>query len=234
MSRPSTRDFLDTRVKILVAPVSIVGLTWVDLSRLSPVSSAVTIGSIVLVGVLLTLLLKVPVLQATWHSCAVLPFAGGVALFAPLARLQRLSFVAIADAYGHHWLLAIDILFKAYVAAYIVVLVIDSTSIEALITALTRLRVPRIFITLFTFLYRFTDLFRDQIGVMRDAVRSRAPYLHGYRLLFFYGHLSGNLFIRAYERGEQIHSAMLSRGYDGTLPTPLFPPPSTPTGQGVY
>ena len=29
---------------------------------------------------------------------------------------------------------------------------------------------------------------------------------------------SGALFIRSYERGERVHLAMLSRGYDGTLP----------------
>ena len=30
---------------------------------------------------------------------------------------------------------------------------------------------------------------------------------------------AGALFIRAYERGERIHLAMLSRGYQGTMPT---------------
>jgi cobalt/nickel transport system permease protein len=29
----------------------------------------------------------------------------------------------------------------------------------------------------------------------------------------------GALFIRSYERGERVHLAMLSRGYDGRLPS---------------
>jgi cobalt/nickel transport system permease protein len=29
---------------------------------------------------------------------------------------------------------------------------------------------------------------------------------------------AGALFIRSFERGERVHLAMLSRGYDGTLP----------------
>jgi cobalt/nickel transport system permease protein len=29
---------------------------------------------------------------------------------------------------------------------------------------------------------------------------------------------AGALFIRSYERGERVHLAMLSRGYDGRLP----------------
>jgi cobalt/nickel transport system permease protein len=35
-----------------------------------------------------------------------------------------------------------------------------------------------------------------------------------------YGSLGGNLFVRAYERGEQVYAAMLARGYTGTLPAP--------------
>ncbi len=53
---------------------------------------------------------------------------------------------------------------------------------------------------------------------MRQAVASRAPELTGWRLIRLYGNLAGNLFIRSYERGERIHAAMLSRGYDGVLP----------------
>jgi cobalt/nickel transport system permease protein len=29
---------------------------------------------------------------------------------------------------------------------------------------------------------------------------------------------AGALFIRSYERGERVHLAMLSRGYDGSMP----------------
>ena len=29
---------------------------------------------------------------------------------------------------------------------------------------------------------------------------------------------AGSLFIRSYERGERVHLAMLSRGYDGQMP----------------
>jgi cobalt/nickel transport system permease protein len=29
------------------------------------------------------------------------------------------------------------------------------------------------------------------------------------------------LFVRSYERGERVHLALVSRGYDGRLPTPV-------------
>jgi cobalt/nickel transport system permease protein len=208
----------DARVRILAAVACIFCLTFVDISGFLPKTLLLVIAATMICGIGIALLLKVSPLKAAWRSCIVLPFAGGVAAFAPLAHTQSLSGASIALAYRQHGLLIVDILFKAYVASYVVALVMASMRIETFITALVRLKVPRVFITLFTFLYRFTDLFREQIAIMRNAARSRAPYLHGWRLLAFYGRMSGNLFIRAYERGEEVYGAMVSRGYDGTLP----------------
>jgi cobalt/nickel transport system permease protein len=42
------------------------------------------------------------------------------------------------------------------------------------------------------------------------------PRVRRWRL---YGNLAGNLFIRAYDRGARIQAAMMSRGFDGRLPT---------------
>ncbi|MCL2818396.1 MAG: energy-coupling factor transporter transmembrane protein EcfT [Actinomycetia bacterium] len=209
---------IDARIKIVVLVVLIVALTLVDLSHLAPLRLVVLALAAALVMAILSLLLGVSPLKAAWTSCIVLPFAGGVALFSPLAQMNEWSWQNITSAYLTGWPLIFDILFKAYAATFLCVIVMQSMSIEDFIEALSRLRIPSIFIMLFTFLYRFTDLFREQLRIMRDAARSRAPHLHGWRLLAFYGRMSGNMFIRAYERGEQIYSAMLSRGYDGTLP----------------
>ena len=53
---------------------------------------------------------------------------------------------------------------------------------------------------------------------MRRARLSRG---HDPRILWQAGAIArsaGALFIRSYERGERVHLAMLSRGYDGALP----------------
>jgi cobalt/nickel transport system permease protein len=198
--------------------VMIAGLTLVDFSRISYASLLIVALSVLATIIGLAVLLGVSPFKAAWASCIVIPFAGGIALFAPFSLIDGWSFASIGIAYRTGWPLIFDILFKAYASAYLVVIVMQSMSVERLIRALAGLKVPHIFIMLFTFLYRFTELFREQIKIMRDAARSRAPYLHGWRLLLFYGRMSGNLFVRAYERGEQIHAAMLARGYDGTLP----------------
>lgn len=144
----------------------------------------------------------------------VIPFAGFIALTAPLARVETAGVVA---AYQTGWPLIIAILTKAFFSAFIVSIIVNSTDITHLIAGLKALKMPTIFITLFTFLYRFNFLFRDQLAQMQRALKSRAPHLKGIALLVTYGKLGGNTFVRAYERGEEVYNAMVSRGYTGSL-----------------
>jgi len=201
-----------------VALAIIVALTFLDMSNFSALGLAYFAAGALVMGLAVAVLLGVSPTKIAAQSSIVIPFAGGVALFAPLAHITSWSVASVGAAYISGWPVIFDILLKSFSAAYLMAAVMESMGIEDFIHALSRLKVPGIFIMLFTFLYRFTDLFREQIRIMRNAARSRAPHLHGWRLLAFYGRMSGNLFVRAYERGEQIHNAMLSRGYDGTLP----------------
>lgn len=155
-------------------------------------------------------------------SLIVLPFAGVIALLSPLAHYVALptgTVASIVEAYRIGYLSIFDILSKAFISALIVTAVVDSVPVTTLFHGLAAVGIPNIFITLFTFLYRFSDLFRAQIKDMQKAIKSRAPQLGRVQLLVVYGKLGGNAFIRAYERGEEVYAAMISRGYTGTLPT---------------
>ncbi len=166
-----------------------------------------------------TLISGVPLTWLLKRSAIVIPFAGGIALFAPLARADSMALADIAQAYSEYsWLIA-SIIGKSWLSAYTVLLVSTTTPMADLFKGLRALKMPTVFLTMLTFLYRFSDLFGSQLVSMQRAVASRAPELKGWRLIKLYGNLAGNLFIRAYERGERIYAAMLSRGYDGTLPT---------------
>lgn len=161
-------------------------------------------------------------LSALKKALIVLPFAGAIAILAPLAHYVALpagTLESIVEAYRIGYPIIFDILSKAFVSALIVTVVVDSVPVPTLFHGLAAVGIPNIFITLFTFLYRFSDLFREQLKEMQKAVKSRAPQLGRIRLLLTYGKLGGNAFIRAYERGEQVYAAMVSRGYTGALPT---------------
>ena len=146
------------------------------------------------------------------------PFAGAIAVLAPLAHATGWTLPALATAYAQYWPLIATIVGKAYLSALAVMAVNETTSLPDLLRGLASLHVPAIFLTMLTFLVRYADHFREQVATMRHAVASRAPHLSGWRLVTLYGSLGGNLFVRAYERGEAVYDAMVSRGYRGALP----------------
>lgn len=204
---------LDPRFKIISALSLIIGV--VAGPTLRPIEFALLLA---LLGALV-LISGVPLRWIFGRAALVLPIALGIALFSPLGRMESLSWIGARAAYAENWLLVWGILSKAWFSAFTVLLVSSTTPLPRILKALEWLKLPDVFLTLLTFLYRFTDVFAEQLRSMRRAVASRAPGMSPRRTVSLYGNLAGSLFIRAYERGERIFAAMLSRGYTGVLPS---------------
>lgn len=208
---------IDSRARILAALVLIAAIVLT-----APMDLAEFLVVIIFIGAVVALL-DGSVIAALRRGLLVLPFAGAIALFAPLASLEAGSWAGVAAAYARGWPLILALLAKAYLSVLIAGALAATTPVPELLRGMQALGVSDIFLTLFTFLLRYRDLFRAQVAALHDAIASRAPRLRGWRRLMLYGSLGGNLLIRAYERGEQVYDAMLARGYAGTLPaaTPL-------------
>ncbi len=82
--------------------------------------------------------------------------------------------------------------------------------------ALNHLRVPNKLIHLLFFIYRFSHVMQHEYARLTDTLKIRGfrpkTSMHTYRT---YGSIIGTLLIRAYERSEQIHRAMVCRGFKG-------------------
>lgn len=208
---------IDSRAKILAALGLIAAVVLT-----APMGLAEFTAVLVFVGAVVELF-DGPAVKVLGRALLVLPFAGAIALFAPIARLEAWSWTDLTAAYIAGWPLILAILSKSYLSVLIVTALTATTTLPALLRGLHALRMPDVFLTLFTFLLRYADLFREQVTAMRDAIASRGPRLRGWRLVILYGSLGGNLLVRASERGEQVYDAMLARGYTGVLPvaTPL-------------
>ncbi len=206
---------LDPRAKIVCGLVLILAVVLTP--PLRPAEFALLVAMLLAVSAIG----RVPIGTVLAHACLVLPVAGTIALFAPLARHGgSLDIGGIAGAYsGGGWIAAWAILSKAWLSALVTVLLAATTPVPRLIRGLEALKVPDVFITMFSFLSRYVGVFRRQIASLRTAMDSRAPVMPRRRRWSLYGNLAGNLFVRAYDRGERIHAAMLSRGFTGALPT---------------
>ncbi|MHB1340936.1 MAG: cobalt ECF transporter T component CbiQ [Coriobacteriia bacterium] len=200
----------DARAKVVSAAVLVVAVVATHV--MGP-------GEFVLVVALLlavTVLSRLPLAAVLRRTALVLPFAGAIAVFAPLqAASGSLDVVGGTVWYAE----VLGVMSKAWLSVFVMVLLSATTPVPDLLAALRRFRVPHVFLLLLAFIYRYVAVLGDQIRAMRTAVSSRAPGLSRLRSLTLFGHLAGSMFIRAYERGERIHAAMLARGFDGTLPT---------------
>jgi cobalt/nickel transport system permease protein len=111
-----------------------------------------------------------------------------------------------------------NILVKGTLGVLVSLTLAATTSQRELITGLQRLRVPSLVITIATLMLRYVEVIVEEARRMRIARISRG---HDPRFLWQVGATArgiGTLFIRAYERGERVHIAMLSRGWSGVLP----------------
>jgi cobalt/nickel transport system permease protein len=68
------------------------------------------------------------------------------------------------------------------------------------------------------FMVRYLDLVTGEMARMKVARESRGFSARNPRHWPVLARTAGALFIRAYERGERVHLAMLSRGYTGRMP----------------
>lgn len=112
-----------------------------------------------------------------------------------------------------------NIVAKGTLGVLISTILASTTPVRELLMGLQRLRVPDLLIQIMTFMVRYAVVVGDQMRRMRIARESRAFSARHIGHARVIARSGAALFIRSYERGERVHLAMLSRGYNGRLPT---------------
>jgi cobalt/nickel transport system permease protein len=137
-----------------------------------------------------------------------LPFVG---------RGERTYVLGLSLSVSGLWAME-SILVKATLGLAASLVLTATTPPAELIGGLERLRVPQIFTAVAGFMVRYADVVVGELRRMRVARESRgcdARWLWQARAV---AASAGALFVRCFERGERVHLAMLSRGFDGTMP----------------
>nr|BFE71723.1 hypothetical protein GCM10020092_050240 [Actinoplanes digitatis] len=167
----------------------------------------------------MTALARVPLPWLARRATIELPFVL-LAVTLPFAghgeRITWLGMSLSVDGLYGAW----NIFVKGTLGVVASLLLAASTTMRDLLIGLDRLRCPRSFTQIATFMLRYLDILADDARRMRIARLSR-----GYDPRFLWQVKAfavgvGALFLRAYERGERVYLAMVSRGYDGRLPRP--------------
>jgi cobalt/nickel transport system permease protein len=144
------------------------------------------------------------------------PFAVFIGIFNPLLDSGQVSiFQGLTISAG--WLSFFSIILKFTLTVSTALLLIATTSFPAVCHALRQLRLPSLFVSQLSFLYRYIFVLMEE--TMR-IVRARNMRSYGQRGkgIRTFVRIVGILFIRTVERAERIYNAMLSRGFQGDMP----------------
>ncbi len=160
-----------------------------------------------------------------WPSYAIvavfLIIIGGLSRISPLELGKRLlllepfaigiALLSMLQANGFQIFLAL--LTKSTLCLFCMILVAATTRFTDILSALRRLHVPALLVTILALMYRYLFLLLDEMGRMQRARKSRT-YV---RSRWFTWRLSATvialLFVRTSERAERIFSAMRARGW---------------------
>ena len=93
-----------------------------------------------------------------------------------------------------------------------------STPFTEFMAALSWLKVPKGFIEILMFAYRYIFVLFEDAMVIYNAQKNRLGYSTARRGLNSFGTLAGSLTLKAFERSQNTTIAMLQRGYDGNMP----------------
>ena len=205
---PLTR--LDARAKVVITLAFIVVVVSFDryaVAALLPLAAY---------PVVLAVLGDVPAAPLVRKLLLAAPFAVLVGMFNPL--LDRTPMLAFGEAtVAGGWVSFASILVRFALTVGASLVLVAGTGMHALCAALAQLGVPQVLTAQLLFLFRYAFVLGAEAARMATARELRS----GGRALALsaYGPLAGHLLLRAFERAQRVHLAMMARGFDGELRT---------------
>ncbi|MFV2173464.1 cobalt ECF transporter T component CbiQ [Actinomadura sp. LOL_016] len=145
------------------------------------------------------------------------PFVAFAFLMPFVASGERVTVLGLRLSEDGLWG-AWNILAKGTLGVLASILLAATTEPRLLLLGLERLRLPRLIVQIAGFMLRYGDVVAAELGRMRVARASRGFEARDVRATGVLARSLGALFLRSYERGERVHLAMVSRGYDGRMP----------------
>jgi cobalt/nickel transport system permease protein len=200
--RPGPLQRLDARIKLIAA------VAFVVITVLTPIGSWTRYGALGFVLALLIGLSGVPPreLIRRWLSFLVL-----------------IAFLALVIAPTHPArvsaglpVVVTSILIKNSLAIMAMLLLAAVTSFRALLAGMRKLGLPLVLVATLGIMERYRFVLADELNRMATARRARSFTRRGTFSLNLAGGLIGILFLRALERAERVHGAMVARGWQGT------------------
>ena len=158
---------------------------------------------------------NLPLLPLLKRLLLALPFVVFISIFNPIFdRAPAMLLGNLSISYG--WISFFSILTRSVLAIIAALILIATTGIDAICSALQRLKVPQALTIQILFMYRYLYILFDEVQRTLQAHSLRKFQSHGIESKVW-GSLIGHLLIRTLDRAQRVYQAMLSRGFDGNV-----------------
>ena len=176
----------------------------------------------VLYPVLLYQAAGIPLSLCFYRLRVVLPLVCAVGLANPF--LDRLPVMRLGSMVITGGMVSmVTLMLKGIFSLLASFLLIATTPMDALCAALRKLHVPGILVTLLLLTYRYIGVMLEEVAIMNDAYKLRAPGQKGIHISAW-GSFLGQLLLRSMDRAEALYGSMRLRGFQGEVYYADVPP----------
>ena len=164
----------------------------------------------------------IPVGTCFYKLRFVLPLVCAVGLANPFldrTPMLRLGIVTITGG----MISMVTLMLKGVFSLMASFLLIATTPMDSLCAALRKLHVPQVLTTLLLLTYRYIGVMLEEVTVMTEAYRLRAPGQKGIHISAW-GSFLGQLLLRSMDRAQELYDSMLLRGFRGEFFYAHVPP----------
>ncbi len=193
-------------------------LAFISVSVSTPITRWPAFVAFFLLLVAAALASKIPLLLLFKRALIEIPFIF-FAILMPFFGTGEKFEIAGIELYREGLLAGTSIVVKGTLGVLAAVILSTTTTAREILRGLERLKLPAIMVQIASFMLRYVNVISDEMERMKVARESRGFVATGIKHWKVLATSAAALFIRSYERGERVHLAMLSRGFDGNLPS---------------
>ena len=212
LHRHSVTHSLPAHVKIMTV------LAFISVSVSTPITRWPAFVAFFLLLVAAALVSKIPLLLLFKRALIEIPFIF-FAILMPFFGTGEKFEIAGIELYREGLLAGTSIVVKGTLGVLAAVILSTTTTAREILRGLERLKLPAVMVQIASFMLRYVNVISDEMERMKVARESRGFVATGIKHWKVLATSAAALFIRSYERGERVHLAMLSRGFDGNLPS---------------
>jgi cobalt/nickel transport system permease protein len=212
LHRHSVAHLLPSHLKILAV------LAFISVSVSTPITRWPAFIVFFLLLVATAYASKIPLLLLFKRALIEIPFIFFAILMPFFGTGEKFEIVGI-ELYREGLLAGTSIVVKGTLGVLAAVILSTTTTAREILRGLERLKLPAVMVQIASFMLRYVNVISDEMERMKVARESRGFIATGIKHWKVIATSAAALFIRSYERGERVHLAMLSRGFDGNLPT---------------